>query len=143
MFGLATIVSCFLKIHNVYIHSQINKLAMKVAHMLHMEVTQSCLTLETPRTIHRILQARIPEWVAFPFFRGSSKPRDQTRSPTTQADSLPAEPQGWVSIYFLQRKMGILTQCLIIVLLSVNSIICFGIFICIILLIRGCFSVSA
>ena len=26
-----------------------------------------------------ILQARIPEWVVFPFLRGSSKPRDQTQ----------------------------------------------------------------
>ena len=50
----------------------------------------------TPWTIvHGILQARIPEWVAFPFSRGSSQPRDQTQvSPTLQADSLPVEPQG-------------------------------------------------
>ena len=30
-------------------------------------------------TFHGILQARILEWVAFPFFRGSSQPRNQTR----------------------------------------------------------------
>ena len=30
-------------------------------------------------TVHGILQARILEWVAFPFFRGSSQPRDQTQ----------------------------------------------------------------
>ena len=30
-------------------------------------------------TVHGILQARILEWVAFHFFRGSSQPRDQTR----------------------------------------------------------------
>ena len=41
-------------------------------------------------TIHEILQARILEWVAFPFSRGSSQPR----SPALGADSLPAEPQG-------------------------------------------------
>ena len=29
--------------------------------------------------IHGILQARILEWAAFPFSRGSSKPRDQTQ----------------------------------------------------------------
>ena len=29
-------------------------------------------------TVHGILQARILEWVAFPFPRGSSQPRDQT-----------------------------------------------------------------
>ena len=28
-------------------------------------------------TVHRILQARIPELVAFPFSRGSSQPKDQ------------------------------------------------------------------
>ena len=33
----------------------------------------------TPWTIHGILQARIPEWVAFPFSRGSSQPRDRTQ----------------------------------------------------------------
>ena len=37
-----------------------------------------------------ILQARILEWIAFPFSRGSSQPR----SPALQVDSLPAEPQG-------------------------------------------------
>ena len=30
-------------------------------------------------TVHGILQGRILEWVAFPFSRGSSKPRDQTQ----------------------------------------------------------------
>ena len=34
----------------------------------------------TPWTVvHGILQARILEWVAFPFSRGSSQPRDQTQ----------------------------------------------------------------
>ena len=41
-------------------------------------------------TVYGILQARIQEWVAFPFFKGSSQPRDQI---APQADSLPAEPQ--------------------------------------------------
>ena len=30
-------------------------------------------------TVHGILQARIVEWVAIPFSRGSSQPRDQTQ----------------------------------------------------------------
>ena len=40
---------------------------------------QSCLTLCDPvdYTVHGILQARILEWVAFPFSRGSSQPRDR------------------------------------------------------------------
>ena len=30
-------------------------------------------------TVHGFLQAKILEWVAFPFSRGSSQPRDQTQ----------------------------------------------------------------
>ena len=30
-------------------------------------------------TVHGIPQVRILEWIAFPFFRGSSQPRDQTQ----------------------------------------------------------------
>ena len=46
-----------------------------------MKVAQSCLTLCDPMdyTVHGILQARRLEWVAFPFFRGSSQPRDQAQ----------------------------------------------------------------
>ena len=46
-----------------------------------VKVTQSCLTLCDPMdcTVHGILQARILEWVAVPFSKGSSQPRDQTR----------------------------------------------------------------
>ena len=46
-----------------------------------VKVAQSCLTLCDPMdyTVHGVLQARILEWVAFPFSRGSSQPRDQTQ----------------------------------------------------------------
>ena len=49
------------------------KVKAKVAHL--------CPTLCDPMdyTVHGILQARILEWVAFPFSRGSSQPRDQTQ----------------------------------------------------------------
>ena len=59
-----------------------------------VEVTQSCPTLWDPMdyTVHGILQARILEWVAFPFSGASSQPRDQT--PALQADSLPTQPPG-------------------------------------------------
>ena len=49
-------------------------------------VTQSCPTLCDPMdcnlpdsSVHGILQARIREWVAIPFSRGSSRPRDRTQ----------------------------------------------------------------
>ena len=49
--------------------------------LLKVKVAQSCLTLCNPMncTVHGILQARILEWVAFPFSRGSSQPRDWTQ----------------------------------------------------------------
>ena len=42
---------------------------------------QSCPTLCDPMdcTVQGILQARILEWVAFPFSRGSSQPRHRTQ----------------------------------------------------------------
>ena len=47
---------------------------------------QLCLTLCDPMdcsspssSVHEILHARILEWVAMPFSRGSSQPRDQTQ----------------------------------------------------------------
>ena len=41
----------------------------------------SCVRLWEPMdyTVHGILQARILEWVAFPFSKGSSQPRDRTQ----------------------------------------------------------------
>ena len=46
-----------------------------------VQVAQSCLTLCDPMdyTVHGILQARMLKWVAIPFFRRSSQPRDQTQ----------------------------------------------------------------
>ena len=46
-----------------------------------VKVTQSCLTLCDPMdyTVHGNLLARILEWVAIPFSRGSSRPWDRTQ----------------------------------------------------------------
>ena len=46
-----------------------------------VKVAQSCLTLCNPMEclVHGILQGRILEWIAFPFSRGSSQPRDWTQ----------------------------------------------------------------
>ena len=48
---------------------------------LKVKVTPSCPTLCNPvdYIVHGILQAKILEWVAFPFSRGSSQPRDQSQ----------------------------------------------------------------
>ena len=76
--------------HKVRNYSKIDETEVKV------KVTQSCLTLSDPMdyTVHGILQARILEWAAFLFSRGSSHPGIKPRFPALQADSLPAEPQG-------------------------------------------------
>ena len=46
-----------------------------------VKVTQLCPALCNPidYTVHGILQARILEWVAIPFSRASSQPRDRTQ----------------------------------------------------------------
>ena len=46
------------------------------------KVAQLCPTLCDPMdcTVHGIFQARILEWVAIPFSRGSSQPRDRTQA---------------------------------------------------------------
>ena len=47
-----------------------------------VKFAQSCPTLCDPMdyTVHGIVQARILQWVAFPFSRGSSQPRDRTQA---------------------------------------------------------------
>ena len=57
-------------------------------------VTQSCPIICNPMdyTVLGILQARILEWVAIPFFRDLPNPGIKPRSPALQSDSLPAEP---------------------------------------------------
>ena len=54
---------------------------MMIYMMMMIKVAQSCPALCDPMDyiVHGILQARILEWVAFPFSRGSSQPRDRTQ----------------------------------------------------------------
>ena len=70
---------------------------LKASQFLQIEVlvAQSCLTLWDPRdcslpsfSVYGISQARILEWVAISFSRGSSLPGIKPGSPTLQADSL-------------------------------------------------------
>ena len=66
---------------------------------LKVKVTQSCPILwdsidcsPPGSSVRGILQARVLEWVSISFSRGSSWPRDWTRSPALQVDSLSSEP---------------------------------------------------
>ena len=74
------------------------------------ETTQSCLTLCNPvdcslpgSSVHGILQARMLEWVAISFFRGSSQPRDQTRVShiAGRRFTIWATREAWASLIFL------------------------------------------
>ena len=63
-------------------------------------VAQSCLTLcngvdcsPPGSSVRGILQSRVLEWVALPFSRGSSQPRDRTWVSSLQVDSLLSEPE--------------------------------------------------
>ena len=80
------------------------------------EVAQSCLTLCDPMdcslpgsSVHEILQARVLEWVAISFSRGSSPPRNQTWSPALQADSFPTEPREAQKISLSKTKKSRMT----------------------------------
>ena len=77
-------------------HRACQAVRMPSAQKVKVKRAQSSLTLCDPTDckVHGILQARILEWVAFPFSKGSSQPRIEPRSPALQADSLFAEPQG-------------------------------------------------
>ena len=81
------------------------------------EVAQSCPTLcdpmdcSLPGSSHGILQARVLEWVAISFSRGSPNPGIQPWSSAFQADTLTSEPPGKersiikeTSIWGVERK---------------------------------------
>ena len=67
-----------------YMHKHATFFLFKI--YIEVKITQSCLTLCDPMdyslpvsSVHGILQARILEWVAIPFSRGSSQDRDGTQ----------------------------------------------------------------
>ena len=82
----------------------------------------ACLTLCDPMdyTVHGILQARILQWVAFPFSRGSSQPRDWTQvsytagrfftSWATRETTIVETTFGWILLELVAEN--ILTQIL-------------------------------
>ena len=91
--------------------------------------TQLCLTLCNPSdcsppgsSVHGILQARILEWVVIPFSRESSQTRDQTRSPTMQADSLLSEPSANFSFCIYEIEYQYPYTRIIVTLLKYRSI---------------------
>ena len=83
---------------------------------------QSCQTLCDPMdcslpgsSLHGILQARVLEWVAISFSRGSSQPRDQTRVSLIpgRCFNLWATREAHILSYLLSKRMGCLSGCLV------------------------------
>ena len=79
------IVSGMLLVHNVFLKALGKSKSKGVHGCFCCSVAQSSPTLWNPMdcsppgfSVHGILQARTLEWVAIPFSRGSSWPRDQT-----------------------------------------------------------------
>ena len=75
--------------------------SLLILYMLLLKHTQSCPTLCNPMdcsppgsSIHGILQARILEWVAIPFSRGSSQFKDQTWVSCIVGRFFTSEPPG-------------------------------------------------
>ena len=89
----------------------LNSWSLTPVENLCMLVAQSCLTLCDPMdchppgsSIHGLLQARILEWVAISFSRGSSQGIEPW-SPALQADSLPSESPE-------KSTVGVLSICI-------------------------------
>ena len=80
---------------NVQTTTQLHSFHM-LAKWNELKISQSCLTLcdLMDYGIHGILQARILEWVAFPFSRGSSQPRDWTQVSPTAGGFFTSWPTG-------------------------------------------------
>ena len=69
-----------------------------------MKVPQSCPTLcSMDHTVYGILQVRILEWVAFPFSRGSSQPRNQTQVSCTAGGFFAS----WAKNMFVDKQLSL------------------------------------
>ena len=73
---------------------------------MQVQIIQSCPILCNPvdYTVHEILQATILEWIAFPFFGGSSHPRDWIQVSFMAGGCFTTEPPGKPLMSFLLFK---------------------------------------
>ena len=80
------------------------------------EAAQSCLTLCDPMdyslpgsSVHGILQARILEWVAISFSRGSSQPRDRTQGSNPGIE--PGSPALYADVFTIWATREVTIPC--------------------------------
>ena len=95
MFTPLSYIICFFLDYLLYLDMSFSSILVLVA--------QSCPTLCDPMnysplgsSVHGILQARVLEWVAIPFSRGSSQLRDQTQFSCTGRQILYRVSQGLI-----------------------------------------------
>ena len=100
------------------------------------EVTQSCPTLCHPvdcrppgSSVHGISQARVLEWAAISFSRGSSQPRDRTQVSFIPGRCFNPEPPGkphmpWGNLLIIKKKWSILKPALEYCCIAKSSISC-------------------
>ena len=65
--------------HHMWGIKRISSFFPKPFHLKWKSLSCVWIFVTPPWTVHGILQTRILEWVAFPFSRGSSQPRDWTQ----------------------------------------------------------------
>ena len=71
-----------------------------------VKVTQLCPTLCNPMgLVHGILQARILEWVSFPFSRRSSQPKDRTQVSHNSGRGVQSNTINWQVSCLDQRSL--------------------------------------
>ena len=74
-----------------------------------VKFTQLCLILCNSKdyTVHGIIQARILEWLAFPFLQGIfPNPEVEPRSPALQADSLQTEDDIKIKSFYTAKEIS-------------------------------------
>ena len=84
--GLLSAMNCIPHTHSEALTSTVTVSGDRALKGCYCLVTKPCPTLCDPTdcslpgsSVHKILQARILEWVAIPFSRGSFQPRDRTQ----------------------------------------------------------------
>ena len=76
---------------------------MKLLSPVQLFATPWTVAYQAPQTtVHGVFQARILEWVAISFSRGSfPNPGIEPGSSALQADALPSELQGPINVFFI------------------------------------------
>ena len=101
---------------------------------MHAKLLQSCLTLCDPMdyslpgsSVHGILQARILEWVAMSFSRGSLQPRNRTQVSLLPEPRGQGKMYGKMSMYGKMQKSGFIKTVPLMCTLSryVGPVFCF------------------